>query len=100
MEEALVQELENLREENKILRDSLEEVRKETPEEQEKRVETLLRDWAKKMGVTFEQMKEQLAPGAAKLSTALGQQLEENPIPLLIAAFGAGYLVSRLLDRR
>ncbi len=100
MEDILMQELENLRAENKILRDSLVEYRSDEPKEEEKSVDALLKDMTGKLNAAVGQMKEQLAPGTEKLTESLSRQMAENPVPLLLAAFGAGYLVSRALEHR
>ncbi len=100
MEDILMQELENLRAENKILRDSLVEYRSDEPQGEEKSVDSLLKDMTGKLNIAVGQVKEQLGPSTEKLTESLSHQMAENPIPLLLAAFGAGYLVSRALERR
>jgi len=94
----LIKELEQLREENKILRDSLTD-RDGQPDE-ENGMEKMLRDVSGMIKPAFEQAKENLRPGADKVTEALSKQMEENPVPLLIAAFGLGYLFSRSMDRK
>lgn len=102
MEEALLKELEDLRTENQILRASLEEVRREEPAETAgtDSLETVLKEWAGKLNLSLEQIKAQLAGSGGKISDTIAKQLETNPIPVLLAAFGAGYILSRILDRR
>jgi len=100
MEEALMSELENLREENKILRASFEEVRKEDLDQEPASFDALLKDFGGKLNKTLEQVKDQLKEPAAKAAEKLETQMGENPVPFLLAAFGAGYVISRLLDRR
>lgn len=100
MEEALMKELEGLREENNILRASLEEVRKEDLDQESPSFDALLKDFGEKLNKTLEQVKDQLKEPAAQAVEKLGTQMEKNPMPFLLAAFGAGYVISRLLDRR
>ena len=95
-----MKELEDLRAENKILRDSLVEYVDDEPESHEKGFEKTLGDITGMLGALIDQSKERLDPGAEKVTAFLRHQLEENPIPILLAAFGAGYLVSRALDRK
>ncbi len=102
MEEALLKELEDLRAENQILRASLEEVRREDPaaEGGPGALDALIKELAAKLNITLEQAKAQFAEPAGKVSENLAKQMEANPVPLLLAAFGAGYLLSRIVDRR
>ena len=100
MDEAVLSELEELRAENKILRDSLTEIRPEEPEDSENAIEKILRELGGMLSTTASKAKEGLSPGADKLTEVLSQNLEENPVPMLLAAFGAGYLVSRGLERK
>ena len=98
-DEELKKELEQLREENKILRESLTDSDKHASDE-ENRLQDLLREAVESLKPTLDQAKEQLRPGLDKLTEVLGCQMEENPVPLLLAAFGFGYLISRGLDRK
>ncbi len=102
MEEALLKELEDLRTENQILRASLEEVRKEEPaaENGPSPIDALIKELSAKLNITLEQAKAQLSEPAGKMTENLTKQMEANPVPVLLAAFGAGYLLSRALDRR
>jgi hypothetical protein len=112
LEEDLRQELASLREENKILRDSLVEIRKdETPADGAGSQDCMWRAAAGKLGClagrlremlapVAERVKRRLSPGTARLSDKVGRQLAANPLPWLFAALGAGFLISRLLDRR
>lgn len=100
MEEALMKELENLREENQILRASMEEVRKEGFDQEPASFDDLLKDFGGKLNKVLEQVKDQLKEPTAKAAEKLEVQMEKNPVPFLLAAFGAGYVISRLLDRR
>ena len=99
MDEALMKELEDLREENKILRDSLVEFVPEEQAEEDKSFEQSIQAWMGTLQTTLEQVKDGLRPGSDKLTAYLGRQMEENPVPLLLAAFGAGFLVSHSLDK-
>jgi hypothetical protein len=126
MEEALTREVENLRAENKILRDSLVEVRKEKPACKTARFSApapssasasdaaqcpagrrviailcFVPSWLKTMLTpAAAKVKERLAPGAAKLTAKLGRKIAANPAPLLAVVLCAGFLLGRLLDRR
>lgn len=100
MEEELKKELEDLREENKILRDSLVEIRADEPGDDEEKLKNVVRDLGDLFHSTVEKAKETLGPGTEKLTGTLSRQMEENPIPILLAAFGAGFLAGRGLDRR
>ena len=101
MDEATtLNELEELRAENKILRDSLTEILPGAPEDGEKAIEKILRELAGMLSATAGKAKEGLGPRADKLTAILSQNLEENPAPMLLAAFGAGYLVSRSFERK
>lgn len=100
MDEALMKELEDLRAENEILRASFEEVRKKNPEEEPVSFDALIKEFSSKMNVTLEQVKEHLKEPTAKASQTLEAQMLANPIPMLLGAFGLGYIISRLLDRR
>ncbi|HCP15663.1 MAG TPA: hypothetical protein DIT32_07940 [Peptococcaceae bacterium] len=100
MEEALMKELEGLREENNILRASLEEVRNEDMDQESPSFDALLKDFGEKLNKTLEQVKDQLKEPTAQAVEKLGAQMEKNPMPFLLAAFGAGYVISRILDRR
>ena len=100
MDGALLAELDELRAENKILRDSLTEIRPGSPDEGEKAMEKILRDIGGMITATTGRAKESLGPGADKITEILSRNLEENPAPILLAAFGAGYLVSRGLERK
>ena len=100
MDEAAINELEELRAENKILRDSLTEIHPGGPDEGEKAMEKILRELGGLFSATTGKAKETLGPGADKLTEVLSQNLEENPVPMLLAAFGAGYLVSRGLEHK
>ena len=96
----LMKELENLKTENKILRDSLVEYVPDEPENREKGFEKTLSDMTGMLNAIIEHGKEQLDPGAEKVSAFFRRQMETNPVPVLLAAFGAGYLLSRALDRK
>ena len=100
MDEALMEELENLREENQILRDSLVEVRKGDADTAEGGHEDIIKEITDMLGASLDQAKAFLSPGTEKLTAQLSHQLDENPVPLLLAAFGAGYLFSRSLGRK
>jgi len=99
-ETTLLWELEELRAENKILRDSLVEYRREEPGEEDQNFEQALKDLAAKLGTAFTQTRETLRPGTDKLTEILSKQMEEHPVPILLAAFGAGFLFSRSLERK
>ena len=99
MQDPMMKELEDLRAENKILRDSLvEDVA--APGDRDGGLEKALGDVAGMLGSILEQGKECLDPGAEKVTAFLRRQMEENPVPVLLAAFGAGFLVSRALSRK
>lgn len=100
MEERLLKEIEELRAENEILRSSFEEVRKETKTKESSSVETLIQDIAAKLNAGLEQAKDQMKDPAAKATYTIETQMKENPLPMILAAFGLGYILSRLLDRR
>ena len=102
MDEALLKELEDLREENKILRDSLVEIRPEesSSEGEGGGLESSLRAFTDMLGSAMEQVKEDVRPGTEKLTAFLSRQMEENPAPMLISAFTAGYLLSRGFDKK
>jgi len=100
MEDDIKKELEELREENKILRDSLVDIQTEDPKDGESAVEGLFRQIGGLLGTTAGLAKEYLRPGAEKVTEALGQKMGENPVPILLAAFGAGYLTGRRLNRK
>ena len=100
MDETALYELEELRAENKILRDSLTEIHPGGPDDSEKAIEKVLRELGGLLNATAGKAKESLGPGADKLTEILSQNLEENPVPMLLAAFGAGYLVSRGFERK
>jgi len=100
MDEALMKELEDLRAENEILRASFEEIRKEERQKEALSLENLLKEVSSKLNLSLEQVKESLKEPKDKAAKAIEEQMKANPIPLLLTAFGLGYLVSRLLDRR
>jgi F0F1-type ATP synthase membrane subunit b/b' len=100
MDEALMKELEDLRAENEILRASFEEIRKEDPKQEALSLEALLKEISSKLNLGLEQAKECLKEPTDKACKSLEAQMKANPIPLLLTAFGLGYLISRLLDRR
>jgi hypothetical protein len=95
----LLKELENLRAENKILRDSLVEDMDEEPDGGEKNIEKILHGLGEMLSTTASKAKENLNPGAEKLTETLRHHIEENPVPVLLSVFGAGYLIGRRLDR-
>jgi hypothetical protein len=97
----LLRELENLRAENKILRDSLvEDMDAELDGGEKNNIEKVLRELGGMLGTAAGKAKESLGPGAEKLTGTLRHHMEENPVPMLLAAFGAGYLLGRKLDRK
>ena len=96
MEEAIRKELEDLRAENKILRDSLTEVREEE-EANGCLVRRLGRYLAQKSQSRFEEMKNQVEPCKEKMAENLKDQLVKNPVPFLAIAFGIGFVISRKL---
>ncbi|MCL2165890.1 MAG: hypothetical protein FWH49_01160 [Clostridiales bacterium] len=98
MDDALMNELENLRAENKILRDSLVEIRPGAPEDGERGGIKSLEEITEMLRSAAEQAKENLSPGTEKVTAFLSKQMEENPVPMLLAAFGAGYLTSRRMS--
>lgn len=100
LEDALLKELEDLREENKILRDSLVEFKTEGSDEEANGLEKALREISGIFNATVEQARESLGPGSEKVTAFLSRQMEEYPVPMLLAAFSAGYLVSRRLEKR
>ncbi|MCL1848317.1 MAG: hypothetical protein FWF83_01390 [Clostridiales bacterium] len=100
MDEALMKELEELREENKILRDSLVEYVPEDENGDEDSADSALQAIAGTLTAAIEQVREGLRPGSEKVTEFLSHQMEENPVPLLLAAFGAGFLVGKKLDSR
>ena len=100
MDDELLNELENLRAENKILRDSLVEDMDEASDDVEKSIEKTLRELGGMLGTAAGKAKVSLSPGAEKLTETLRHHMEENPVPMLLAAFGAGYLVGRRFDRK
>ena len=100
LQKELEKELEELREENKILRDSLVEIREEESDGEGEAKEGIAQEIADMFGASIDQMKAFLAPGAEQLTAQLSRQLDENPAALLLAAFGAGYLLSRGIDRK
>jgi len=100
MEDELMKELENLREENKILRDSLTETRPDDSGEAETSAEKMLKDLGGMFTTAFTKAREQVRPGTEKLTETLSRQMEANPVPVLLAAFGAGYIVGRMFDRK
>ena len=91
-------ELENLRAENKILRDSLVEIRPGAPEDEEHGSFKPFEELVEMLHSAAEQTKETLSPGTERLTAFLSRQMEENPVPMLLAAFGAGYLTSRRMN--
>jgi len=99
-ETTLQQELEELRAENKILRDSLVEYRREEPGEEEQDFEQALKDLAGRLQVALTQTRETLRPGTDKMTEILSKQMEEHPVPMLLVAFGAGFLLSHSLERK
>ena len=104
MDDELLKELENLREENKILRDSLVEFRPDKPGdgegEGEDSIKKALREIGGLVSAAADKAKEALSPGTEKLTEALSRQMGENPAPILLTAFGAGFLVGRGFNRR
>jgi len=100
MDEELLKELESLREENKILRDSLVEFRDAPPEDGEGGLESFLQSIGGALNTTIEQAKVYLGPGSEKLTTVLRRKMEENPVPMLLAAFGVGYLIARRFNKK
>ena len=103
VDDSTIRELENLREENQILRDSLTEYRdEEEPMEKSKTCPF------KRIGMGImlscqwglKETKVRLEPGAEKLSSAIKVQMGKNPVPFLIAAFGIGFLLSRRFFRK
>jgi len=98
----MLKELEELREENKILRDSLAETRPDgtSSAHGDASLERTLRAFTEMLSSTVEHAKEELKPGTDKLTAYLSRQMEENPAPMLIGAFSAGYLLSRGLDKK
>ena len=100
MEDAILLELEELRAENKILRDSLTEYRPESADDGAAVFEKMFHDLSGAFGAAAGKAKESLNPATEKLTEALSRQMEENPVPMLLAAFGAGFLFSRSLERK
>jgi len=100
MEEELLKELENLREENKILRDSLVEVRTDGQPEGDDKLKSLVQEFNGMLHSTLEKAKETLGPGTDKLTETLSRQMAENPVPLLLAAFGVGFLTGHGLNHK
>ena len=101
MEDDLIKELEDLRAENKILRDSLTVVRDEGPGDDDgTNTNDILGEMSGALHSVIGQAKEYLRPGTEKLTEGLSRQMDSNPVPLLIAAFGAGYLLSRRRERK
>ena len=95
MEETLLEELNELREENKILRDSLTELRPEPRDGEAYSVEDLLKGFSAALGMKLDTAKEKIEPGKDKVTAYITEGMEKNPAPLMLAAFGAGYLLSR-----
>jgi hypothetical protein len=60
----------------------------------------MLKELGSMLNTTIGKAKEHLRPGAEKLTETLSRQMEENPIPVLLAAFGAGFMLGRKLDRK
>ena len=99
MEDALTNELDELRAENKILRDSLSEQRPGGPDDAcgaQKTIKAMAGLCQKAAG----QAKEALSPCAEKLTGTLKRQMADNPAPILLAAFGVGFLACRRLRRK
>ena len=99
-EDAMIKELEDLRAENKILRDSLVEVHHEEAKDEGTGIEYVFRQIGGLLSTTADLAKEYLRPGTDKITETLSRKMEDNPVPLLLAVFGAGYLTGRGLDRK
>ena len=102
MEDALLKELEELRAENRILRDSLVEYRTEEAEDEDESegFEKKLQELLGMFQTTIGQTRDALRPGTDKLTALLSHQMEVNPVPLLLAAFSAGYLATQGMDKK
>ena len=100
MEDALLKELQELREENEILRNSLTELHPGTKGDGVPDVEDMLRGLTEAVGQKVETAKEKLEPGKEKVTTFINENMEENPAPMMLTAFGVGYLLSRGLKGR
>ena len=103
-EGALLRELEDLRAENQILKDSMVEFRPDEPGSADEggdghNIEKVIQDLSSVFTKAMEQTKKLVSPGTDKLTALLSHQMEENPIPVLLAAFGAGYLVGRRKEK-
>jgi len=100
VEDELLAELENLREENKILRDSLVEVRTDGQPEGDDKLKNIVQELGGLLQSSVEKAKEAVGPGTEKLTESISRQMVENPVPLLLAAFGAGFLAGHGLNRK
>ena len=100
MVDPVEKELNDLREENRILRDSLTETLPTEPQSAGDALEKTVRDISGAIGATAARAKTIIKPGSDKLTEYLSRQMEKNPAPLMLAAMGAGFLVSRRLRKK
>ena len=107
MEDIVRSELDALRAENKILRDSLTEIRPAEPDSAKDALKNVLREFMGALGASVESAKAKVEPvreiaesGKEKMTGFLSRQIEKNPAPVLLAALGAGFLFARRLRRK
>ena len=99
MEEEMMRELEHLRAENKILRESLTVCKEEEAEANDKDCifERFKLNFADACSCSLDKAKTGLEPSKEKLTGALKCQMEKNPVPLLVAGAILGFLLGRKL---
>jgi len=104
MEVELQRELDDLRAENRILRDSMTEVlparREGAKGAFEKTLGGLVGFFDPSKGPAKGPAKAGASPALGKLAGYLGSLLEKNPAPVLLAALGAGFLMSKSLRKK
>ena len=99
MEDAVQRELDELREENRILRASLTEVRPPQPESPGSASDNPVSMFFESFGSIMETINRKIEPGKEKLTERLSKQMEKNPAPMMLAAAGAGFIMSKVLRR-